>query len=72
MSGTRIGGLKSAKINKAKYGEDFYQRVGALGGAACVPKGFSTSGKASEAGKLGGTISSRRKDIKRTGGFNGR
>lgn len=28
----RLGGLKTAVSNKTKYGEDYYHRIGALGG----------------------------------------
>lgn len=32
--GRREGGLFTARINKRKYGEDFYKRIGAMGGRA--------------------------------------
>lgn len=32
MSGTKSGGLKASATNKARHGETFYQRIGALGG----------------------------------------
>lgn len=32
MSGTKIGGAKAAATNKARYGEDFYKKMGAIGG----------------------------------------
>lgn len=61
MPGTVIGGKRTAKRNKEKYGEDYYKRLGQLGGKAKVPKGFAVSGKASEAGRKGGAISRRSK-----------
>lgn len=55
MSGTREGGKLAAKINKDKYGEDFYQKIGTKGGGAKHPnKGFGNESKrASEAGRKG-------------------
>lgn len=32
MSGNRAGGLKAGETNKKKYGEDFYKRLGEMGG----------------------------------------
>lgn len=61
MAGTRAGGLQAAETNKERHGEDFFRKIGAKGGYAKVPKGFALSGKAREAGILGGTISRRGK-----------
>lgn len=62
MSGTTIGGQRAAQTNKRRYGKNFYREIGAVGGKnATKPKGFAVSGKASEAGKLGGRISKRGK-----------
>ena len=62
MSGTPTGGKAAAEVNKSKYGENFYQVIGALGGRAKVPKGFALDKeRAREAGRKGGTISKRRK-----------
>lgn len=64
MSGTRIGGLKAVKTNKAKYGKDFYKEAGRKGGKAYTdkPKGFACSHeRAVEAGRKGGKISKRGK-----------
>lgn len=33
MSGNKIGGRKAAKTNVERYGADFYQRIGRMGGA---------------------------------------
>jgi hypothetical protein len=30
MAGTKDGGAKAAATNKAKYGSDFYARIGAV------------------------------------------
>lgn len=65
MAGTKSGGAKTRDTNKRKHGQDFYSRVGAIGGRAKVPKGFAISGLARTAGKIGGT-KSRRKSVKQT------
>ena len=43
MAGTPDGGKNAAATNKAKYGVDFYRRIGALGGSVRggKPKGFA-------------------------------
>lgn len=33
MAGTKEGGKRAAATNKDKYGDDFYARIGAKGGA---------------------------------------
>lgn len=39
--GRREGGLAAAKINKQRYGEDFYRVIGAMGGrSSSAGKGF--------------------------------
>ena len=44
MSGTKSGGLKCAETNKLKHGEDFYKRIGSMGGKVKTPnKGFGSS-----------------------------
>jgi general stress protein YciG len=62
MAGTIFGGWKASETNKRKYGEDFYVRIGKLGGGAPYSglKGFAANPKlASKAGKRGGHKSSR-------------
>lgn len=62
MSGTKIGGLKTAQTNKDRYGENWYCVIGSRGGKAKVPKGFAMNReRASEAGAKGGRISRRTK-----------
>lgn len=64
MGGTRAGGAKAAATNKAKYGEDFYAKIGALGGALGTTGGFYANRKlAREAGRKGGLISRRRRKM---------
>ena len=43
ISGNKIGGLKAAATNKAKHGDDFYKRIGGVGGKALGPKGFAVT-----------------------------
>jgi len=37
MTGTKAGGLKAGKTNKERYGEDFYKKIGAMGGKKAPP-----------------------------------
>lgn len=65
MPGNKIGGLKAAKTNKAKWGEDFYARIGREGGKNGKGPGYtggfaSNSELASRAGRLGGMASHRK------------
>jgi hypothetical protein len=43
MSGVREGGLKAAKTNKEKYGEDFYKNIGRMGGQKSKGGGFASN-----------------------------
>lgn len=62
MPGTRTGGLKTAETNKLKYGEDFYRKIGTLGGAKSRGGGFAYDRElASRAGRIGGKASRRPK-----------
>lgn len=64
MPGTKAGGLKAAKTNKLKQGEDFYKRIGAIGGRNTCGgmKGFALDiERAKRAGAKGGKISRRGK-----------
>lgn len=57
MSGTKAGGLKTAAKNKLKQGDDFYKRIGSIGGKVRNPnKGFGSSHeRAVAAGRKGHT-----------------
>lgn len=57
----KTGGQKGKKTNLERHGKDFYKVIGSKGGKVKAPKGFAVSGKASEAGKLGGATSRRGK-----------
>ena len=59
MGGSRAGGLKASKTNRQQFGEDFYAKIGRLGGQVKVKKGFAISGLAIEAGRKGGYTSKR-------------
>lgn len=55
MSRHREGGLQAAKTNKERHGEDFYRRVGKLGGQTSTKGGFAANKKlAAKAGSKGG------------------
>lgn len=70
MGGTKDGGKAAAASNKAKHGEDFYQRIGAMGGRKSSDGGFGSDKvgrdgltgreRASKYGVLGGRKSKRR------------
>ena len=66
MPGT-LEGAKNARLTMMEKlgGEEAYKQyfkdIGVQGGMARVPKGFALSGKASEAGKVGGSVSKRGK-----------
>lgn len=58
MPGNIIGGRKAAATNKARYGDDWYKKIGALGGKAGNTGGFAASPEmARVAGAKGGRIS---------------
>lgn len=62
MAGTESGGKAAAKTNKARYGEDFYQRIGAYGGKKGRTGGFYANRELARlAGAKGGKISKRTK-----------
>jgi general stress protein YciG len=62
MAGTQKGGALAAKTNKAKYGADFYAKIGAMGGKLGKTGGFFANPQlAREAGRKGGRISRRTK-----------
>lgn len=57
-----IGGLKASETNRKLYGEDFYQRIGRLGGKKSRGGGFASNRElASRAGRIGGMKSKRTK-----------
>lgn len=64
MSGTQLGGKKTAQTNKEKYGENYYKELGRKGGSVKHPetRWFNNHRDlASKWGKKGGHISKRGK-----------
>lgn len=60
MSGTRSGGAKARETNLKRHGEDFYKRIGAIGGRNGHTGGFAANRELARiAGKKGGRISRR-------------
>lgn len=60
MSGTKIGGLRARETNIKRHGEDFYRRIGAIGGRNGHTGGFAANIELAKlAGAKGGRISRR-------------
>lgn len=63
MPGTIIGGKKAAATNKRRYGNDFYEVIGAHGGKVSRGGGFAANRElARTAGRKGGLKSRRPKE----------
>jgi general stress protein YciG len=54
MAGTPEGGKLAVETNKKRHGEDFYARIGRLGGKVSRGGGFMDREFASEMGRIGG------------------
>jgi uncharacterized protein len=64
MAGTKDGGKAAASTNKAKYGADFYAKIGAMGGKKGRTGGFYANRELARiAGAKGGRISRRSKKV---------
>ncbi len=64
MSGNRKGGKKAAITNRIKYGEDFYGKIGAVGGKNGTTGGFFANRELARiAGAKGGRLSRRTKKV---------
>lgn len=64
MAGTKAGGKAAASTNKAKYGADFYAKIGAQGGKKGRTGGFYANRELARiAGAKGGRISRRTKKV---------
>jgi general stress protein YciG len=62
MAGTKAGGIKASKTNKARYGEDFHSKIGEKGGKISRGGGFAKNHElAVEAGRKGGSAPRRTK-----------
>lgn len=60
MVGTKAGGLKAAATNIKNHGEDFYKRIGKIGGQNGNTGGFASNHElARTAGAKGGSRSRR-------------
>ena len=65
MAGTIAGGKAAAATNKKIYGEDFYAKIGAMGGKKGHTGGFFANRELARiAGAKGGRISRRGKAVK--------
>lgn len=42
MPGTQIGGMKARDANYERYGQEFYKRIGSIGGKKNVSGGFAS------------------------------
>lgn len=73
MAGTNRGGMKAARTNKARYGDNFYAVIGQKGGKRGKTGGFASLHKGADgltgrerarlAGKKGGQVSKRTKIV---------
>lgn len=64
MSGNKAGSAKAVKVVKEKFGEDFFKRIGAIGGKKGRTGGFFANRElARTAGRKGGLISRRGKAL---------
>jgi len=62
MAGTTKGGIKAAATNKQRYGMNFYESIGRMGGQKSRNGGFAKNPQlAREAGRKGGQASRRTK-----------
>ncbi len=65
MAGTVQGGKAAAATNKAKYGKDFYAKIGAEAGKLGKTGGFAANREPARlAGAKGGRVSRRTKTTK--------
>ena len=64
MAGNKAGGLKASASNKARYGDDFYKKIGRKGGEISTGGGFAKNRElAVLAGRKGGVASRNTKEL---------
>lgn len=64
MAGTKAGGRKAASTNKIRYGDQFYEGIGAEGGRKSRGGGFAKNPHlASIAGRKGGLRSGAKRNL---------
>lgn len=64
MSQTKEGGPKTVKTIKAKYGADYYSKIGFLGGKKSKKGGFFANRELARiAGAKGGRVSKKGKNV---------
>jgi len=64
MPQTKEGALKARETIKEKYGSDYYERIGKIGGKASNTGGFYNNPElARRAGSIGGKKSKRTKNV---------
>ena len=62
MSGNKTGGKKAAKTNKKRYGSDFYEKIGRVGGKKSTGGGFAKNPQLAKiAGRKGGKVSQKKR-----------
>lgn len=67
MAGTKQGGIKASNTNKILYGDDFYSKIGSIGGKKGTTGGFYANRELAKiAGQRGGRISKRTKKVNGT------
>lgn len=62
MAGNKLGGIAAAATNKERYGEDFYSRIGTIGGKKSRGGGWAAMSPELRSmwGSIGGTKSKRK------------
>ncbi len=62
MAGTKAGGQNTRQTILERYGEDYFKKIGAIGGKKSRGGGFAANRElASRAGAIGGRKSRRKK-----------
>jgi hypothetical protein len=59
MAGTKRGGQRAADTNKAKHGNDFYRKIGAIGGKNSTTGGFGQGEAGRERARIAGAKGGR-------------